>query len=74
MTEKELGVKIKLFREKNDLTQKELGDLLKLSHSYISQMEKGNKIIGGRILLKLLKNKVINKKDFFQFLKNKYWV
>jgi transcriptional regulator with XRE-family HTH domain len=38
-----IGKKIKFFREKNNLTQQELADLIGGERQYVSKLEKGKK-------------------------------
>jgi len=50
-----LGDRVKILREKNDLTQTELGKVLKLPKQSISRIEKGRRKVSPKELIKISK-------------------
>lgn len=54
------NVKLKEIRKAKGMTQKELGELLKLSQNHISDLENGNKKINDRIIDTLILKLGIN--------------
>jgi transcriptional regulator with XRE-family HTH domain len=52
---KDIGKKIRQIRQKQNLTQEELGEKANLHYSYIGQMERGDKIPSLKTLNKIAK-------------------
>jgi transcriptional regulator with XRE-family HTH domain len=47
------GEKLRLLRNRQNLTLRQLADMLEVSHSYIGQMERGEKIPNVEMVLKV---------------------
>jgi transcriptional regulator with XRE-family HTH domain len=52
---KEVGLKIRIIREEQGLSQQELGELASLHRAYIGQIERGEKNVGLKNLEKIAK-------------------
>ena len=63
----DIGKTVKIYRVKNELTQKQLAELLECSVVTLSNIEKGKRKPSIDILAMMLKKEVLTKEDF-----NKY--
>lgn len=50
---KRFGEKLSILRKKQGLTVRQLGDILSVHNTYISQLEKGRKIPNAEMILKI---------------------
>ena len=50
---KRFGEKLRILRKQHELTLKQLGDMLDVHNTYVSQLEKGKKIPNAAMILKI---------------------
>lgn len=68
---KHIGKKIRYFRTKNKMTQKELGEKVGVKHNTISSYEKGTNDVEHDILFKMAEILNVSINDFFPSINNK---
>lgn len=66
-----IGNKLRKYRLDNNLTQEELAELLGLNLKYIGHIERQERKISLKVLLKIIQFFKIQPEDFFKF-DNKY--
>lgn len=47
------GEKLRILRNRRELTLREMGDILEVSHTFVAQMEKGGKTPNVAMILKI---------------------
>ena len=64
---KKVGQKIKQYREERKLTQEQLSEILGLNYKYIGHIERCERKISTKILIKVMEFFQVQPKDFFNF-------
>ena len=64
---KNIGKKIRYYRLKIGYTQEELSELLGMNDKYIGHVERYERCISNKVLIRLLEVFKVQPKDFFQF-------
>jgi len=62
-----IGKKIRYYREKNGLTQEKLAEILNYNEKYIGHVERCERYISNIALVKLLELWQIQPEDFYKF-------
>lgn len=63
----DIGKTLKIYRVKNELTQKQLAELLECSVVTLSSIEKGKRKPSIDILAMMLRKEVLTKEDFKEY-------
>lgn len=63
----DIGKTLKIYRVKNELTQKQLAELLECSVVTLSSIEKGKRKPSIDILAMMLRKEVLTKEDFIEY-------
>lgn len=64
---KNVAKKIRFYREKNSITQEELSDIIGKNIKYIGHIERCERYISNKMLIKLIEYFKIQPEDFFKF-------
>ena len=64
---KNVAKKIRFYRENNSLTQEELSDIIGKNIKYIGHIERCERYISNKMLIKLIEYFKIQPEDFFKF-------
>lgn len=62
-----IGKKVRYYRLKANYTQEKLSELLGLNEKYIGHIERSERFISNKVLVKLLKIFKIQPQEFFDF-------
>lgn len=64
---KQIGQKIRLYRKARNLTQEQLSEILGLNYKYIGHVERCERKISIKVLIKIMEFFQIQPRDFFNF-------
>lgn len=64
---KNVAKKIRFYREKNSITQEKLSDIIGKNIKYIGHIERCERYISNKMLIKLIEYFKIQPEDFFKF-------
>ncbi len=62
-----IGKKIRYYRIRANYTQEKLSEILELNEKYIGHIERSERCISNKVLIKLLKIFKIQPQEFFNF-------
>ncbi len=66
-----LGLNISYYRKARSMTQTELAEQLEITSNYLSQVERGSKILSVAKIFRAAEILGVDEKDFWDFSRNK---
>ncbi len=70
---KNIGQKIRFYRQQKGLTQEKLSEILDLNPKYIGHVERCERLISNKVLIKIFKLWHIQPEDFYKFDEKFHW-